>query len=145
MPDAIELRGQAMRLIDMPEWKRILWVDDHPENNRGEIAAFARLQIEVVTVTSTDDALAQLAESTDDPFALVISDWQRQAEGPLAGLRLLRGMRGDGHTQPVIYYHGAFGSVPRTALAASASAAGAFGEATRPDELMRLVLSAMQV
>jgi CheY-like chemotaxis protein len=124
----------------------VLWVDDHPENNVGEAAALAKLQIEVAMVRSTDDALARLAEESTsrDPFDLVISDWGRPAEGPLAGLRLMAAMRKRGHGQPVIYYHGTFRTAERTALAATARAAGAFGEAVLPGDLIRLVLDALE-
>jgi hypothetical protein len=52
-------------------------------------------------------------------------------------------MRLRNHAQPVVFYHGTFGAVQRAALAASARAAGAFGEAVLPDELMRLVIAAL--
>lgn len=142
--DQGEVRSQARRLIDVPASKRVLWVDDHPENNTAEVAALAKLQIEVAAVRSTDEALARLADAGGhDGFDLVISDWGRSAEGPLAGLRLVAAMRRRGHAQPVVFYHGTFGSVRRTALATSARAAGAFGEAVLPAELMRLVLAAI--
>ena len=143
-PDASEVRDQAMRLIDLPDATRVLWVDDHPEGNAAEIAALARLQIEVVTVRSTADALTRLsADAAAAPFDLVISDWHRKDDGPLAGLSLLSAMRDRHHGQPLVFFHGAFGTVERTALAVSARAAGAHGEAVMPDELMRLVLSAL--
>jgi CheY-like chemotaxis protein len=143
--DAAELRRQAMQMIDMPELKCVLWVDDHPENNVAEVAALSKLQIEVAAVRSTDEALAQLANAAarDDRFDLVISDWDRLAEGPLAGLRVLRAMRAGGHTQPVVFYHGAVDARKRAERAASARAAGAFGEAVRPTELMQLVMTAL--
>jgi CheY-like chemotaxis protein len=143
--DDAAVRRQALRLIDVPESKRVLWVDDHPENNAGEAAALAKLQIEVVAVRSTDEALARLADggAGRNGFDLVISDWSRDAEGPMAGLRLMVAMRARGHAQPVIYYHGSFGATKRTALAAAARAAGAFGEAVLPADLMRLVLAAV--
>jgi hypothetical protein len=53
-------------------------------------------------------------------------------------------MRQRGHRQPVVYYHGTFGSVARAALAASARAAGAHGEAVLPAELLALVLDALR-
>jgi CheY-like chemotaxis protein len=143
--DEVEVRTQARRLIDMRESRRVLWVDDHPANNAGEQAALAKLQIEVVAVRSTDDALAQLEKaSRGDHFDLVISDWHRGDEGPLAGVRLISAMRGRGHAQPVIFYHGAFGTERRAAVAAGARAAGAFGEAVLPGELMALVLAALE-
>jgi CheY-like chemotaxis protein len=143
--DAAELRRQATRLIDMPELKRVLWVDDHPEKNVSEAAALAKLQIEVTAVRSTDEALARMedAATNGERFDLVISDWGRPAEGPLAGLRMLQAMRARDRAQPVVFYHGTFGATERAALAASARAAGAFGEAVQPTELMRLVMTAL--
>lgn len=143
-PDVDALRTQARRLIDTPDPPRLLWVDDRPDNNRAETATLARLQIEVEPARSTAEALAQLgaAARSGRPFDLVISDWTREADGPLAGLRLIGAMRHDGHHQPVVYYHGITGALPRAALAAAARAAGALGEATLPSELLALVLQA---
>jgi CheY-like chemotaxis protein len=143
--DDAELRAQATRLIDMPELKRVLWVDDHPENNVAEAVALAKLQIEATAVRSTDEAFAQLdgAAARGERFDLVISDWNRPAEGPLAGLRMIEAMHARGHTQPVVYYHGTFSAMKRAKLVASARAAGAFGEAVLPMELMRLVMVAL--
>lgn len=143
--DEGKVKEQARRLIDLPDAKRVLWVDDHPTNNEAEQAALARLQIETVAVRSTDEALQQLADAKgDDAFDLVISDWSRDDEAPLAGLRLLNTMRDRGFTQPVIFYHGTFASVKRSAIAISAKAAGAFGEAVHPGQLMGLVLEALE-
>ena len=142
--DETEVRSQALHLIDVPDSKRVLWVDDHPGNNAAETAALAKLKIEVVAVRSTDEALARLADAArGDDFDLVISDWGRSAEGPMAGLRLMAAMRGGGHAQPVLYYHGTTGAVQRAALATTARVAGAFGEAVLPADLIRLVLAAL--
>jgi CheY-like chemotaxis protein len=142
--DAPALRAQARRLISASQPPRLLWVDDHPENNCAEAATLARLQIEVEPVRSTAEALSRLAAATAQgrPFDLVVSDWSRHDEGPLAGLRLLQALRAAGHRQQVVYYHGTSGTVQRTALAAAARAAGALGEATMPQELLDLVLQA---
>ena len=144
--DAPTLHAQARRLIDTASPPRVLWVDDHPESNRAEAAMLARLQIEVEPVRSIAEALSRLATAASEaqPFDLVISDWSRQAEGPLAGLRLLQALRAAGHRQHVVYYHGSFGTVQRTGLAVAARAAGALGEATMPQELLGLVLQALQ-
>lgn len=143
--DAAELQRQAMQMIDMPELKCVLWVDDHPERHVAECTALAKLQIEVAAVRSTDEALARLADAAarDDRFDLVISDWNRLAEGPLAGLRVLRAMRAGGHAQPVVFYHGAVDATKRAERAAGAREAGAFGEAVMPAELMQLVMTAL--
>lgn len=143
--DAAELRRQAMQMIDMPELKCVLWVDDHLENNLAEVAALSKLQVEVAAVRSTDDALARLTDAAtrDQRFDLVISDWNRLAEGPLAGLQVLRAMRAGGHTQPVVFYHRTSDARERAERAASAREAGAFGEAVLPAELMQLVMAAL--
>jgi CheY-like chemotaxis protein len=142
-PDAAAVRAQALRLIDARDPHRVLWVDDHPGNNVYEAGVLARLQIEVEAVRSTDEALARLGAPEGASFDLVISDWSRDDEAPLAGLRLLAAMRQRGHGQPLVYYHGTTGPA-RAALAASAGAAGAHGEAVLPAELMDLVLGALK-
>lgn len=138
-----QVQRQARRLIDVPDAKRVLWVDDLAGSNTAEQAALARLQIEVVAVRSTGEALERLDPGAGEDFDLVISDWHRGNDGPLAGLRLLTTMRGRGYRQPVIFYHGAVDAMPRAALAASARVAGAFGEAVLPGELLGLVLAAL--
>ncbi len=129
----------------MPELKHVLWVDDHPDNNIAESAALAKLQIETTCARSTDEALAQLerAVARGERFDLVISDWARPAEGRSAGLRMIQAMRARSHAQPVVFYHGMFEPMKRAERAASARAAGAFGEAVMPTELIQLVMAAL--
>lgn len=135
----------VQRLIDQPAQRRILWVDDHPDHNRFETASLAKLQIEVVSATSTDAALAALegARSDGEPFDLIISDWSRPWEGREAGLKLLRRMRNAGHAQPVVYYHGEFDPARRARRSGRARAAGALGEAVLPQELIDIVYRAL--
>jgi len=45
-----QLARETRTLIDLPDQKRVLWVDDHHENNRHETAALLKLQVEVVLV-----------------------------------------------------------------------------------------------
>jgi CheY-like chemotaxis protein len=144
--DTTVAREQALQLIDLPNSERVLWVDDIPDNNRNEIRALAHLQVDVVCVRSTNEALKQLADAKDEktPFTLVISDWSRDSEAANAGLRLLREMRKRQHAQPVIFYHGAFGVKERAARAKMAREAGAFGEAILPEPLIQMVLNAMR-
>jgi DNA-binding NtrC family response regulator len=118
-------------------------VDDRPGGNLREAAALAKLQIEVVAVRSTDEALARMSGDAEG-FDLVISDWSRAGELPMAGLLLLGRLRAAGHKQPVIYYHGVYDATRRAMLAAAAKTAGAFGEATTPVDLMGLVLGALK-
>lgn len=136
-----ELQAGVRTLIDLTEQQRVLWVDDRPDGNRHETAVLAKLQIEVVTVLSTAQALRCL-ESDTEGFDLVISDWERDGEAEEAGLRLLAALRDKGRALPVIFYHGARGA-QRTERAARARQAGAFGEAVTPAELMAQVRRAL--
>jgi len=136
------LQAQTRALIDLPEQQRVLWVDDRPEGNRLEISALVKLQIEVVTARGTDEALQVIAADTEG-FGLVISNWERAREPAQAGLRLLARLRQTGIDWPLVFYHGEQGG-RRAQRAAEARAAGALGEAVLPDELMTLVLQALQ-
>jgi CheY-like chemotaxis protein len=138
--DDTTLRHQALQLIDQPEWKRVLWVDDHPEHNEAETAALAKLQIEVETAGSTAEGVKAL--QADPNFDLVISDWGRTWEWQ-AGLRLLSKVRELRPSLPVIFYHGETGAAARAERAERLREAGAFGEAVYPAELFTLVLRAL--
>jgi CheY-like chemotaxis protein len=140
--DDAALRTQAIALIDEPDQKRVLWVDDHPENNRYEIAALAKLQIDVQQVTSTSAAMKTLDEDRDG-FDMVISDWGRPWDGPGAGLRLLSKLKQRSSVLPLVFYHGEFDPAARTVRAQQALAAGALGEAVYPAELIALVVKGL--
>ena len=130
--------GLAEALIDMPEQKRVLWVDDQPENNRHELAALAKLQVEVVCVRSTAEALDRL-DADEEGFDLVLSDWDRPEppEGAAsAGLKLLGALAARPRRPPVIFYHAEFDPGRRAARREALLRAGGFGEAVRPGELL---------
>ena len=134
----------AEALIDMPEQKRVLWVDDQPDNNRHELAALAKLQVEVVSVRSTAEALERL-DADEDGFDLVVSDWDRPE--PLdgaasAGLKLLGALAARPRRPPVVFYHAEFDPGRRAARRKTLLRAGGFGEAVRPGELLALIRSA---
>lgn len=144
--DSAEAEDMAAALIDMPEQKRVLWVDDKPEANHHEVAALAKLQIEVVTAHGTDDALARL-DSDEEGFDLVLSDWSRPEAldgAPSAGLKLLRALAARPRRLPVIFYHGEFDAERRAARRDTLLRAGAFGEAVSPGELLAQVRTALQ-
>ena len=144
--DSAEAEDMAAALIDMPEQKRVLWVDDKPEANHHEVAALAKLQIEVVAVHSTDDALARL-DTDAEGFDLVLSDWSRPEAldgAPSAGLKLLRALAARPRRLPVIFYHGEFDADRRAARRDMLLRAGAFGEAVTPGELLAQVRTALQ-
>lgn len=132
-------------LIDVPDQPRVLWVDERPENNRLEAATLAKLQIEVVAVRSTDEALDRVAQdaAVHERFDLVLTDWSRPDEPGPAALSLLARLRAAGEAAPVVVYHGEFNPERRAGRAARCAAAGVFGEAVLPSELMALVQRAL--
>lgn len=79
---------------------RILWVDDHPENNVEEKRFLEGQRMAVYNVTSSDDALELLAMYRYDA---VVSDMGRNGN-PLAGLDLVKAMRARGDHTPFYLY-----------------------------------------
>lgn len=79
---------------------RLLWVDDHPQNNTNERRALEARRITVYQVKSSEEALALLAMYD---YGAVISDMNR-GETPLAGLELVREMRSRRDATPFIVY-----------------------------------------
>lgn len=142
LPDTASLRRQTLALLGASHLPRLLWVDDVPEGNQHEAEMLARLQIELVQVRSTDEALALLRQDTEG-FDLVVSDWSRRGEPPDAGLRLQQAMQQLGLQQPVVIYHGEFSPGRRQQRADAARRAGVFGEAVVPMELLGLVQAAL--
>lgn len=79
---------------------RLLWVDDHPDNNIVEKAYFEKHHITVYQVTSTEAALTSLALYE---YTAIISDMGRDGE-VLAGLNLLRALRERENHTPFLMY-----------------------------------------
>ncbi len=82
---------------------RILWVDDHPENNRYEHAMLTALGLTVETASSNSEALERARHNQPD---LVISDIRRDREGSRAGLELHFALEAAGLTPDLVYYVG---------------------------------------
>ena len=139
---AARVQTQTRVLIDLPDQKRVLWVDAQPEGNRLEVAAQAKLQIEMVIARSTDEAMQIVADDSES-FSLVISEWERPGEPAPSGLHLLARLRQAGIAWPVVFYHRAK-AAQCLQRADQARAAGALGEAVLPSELMALVAQALQ-
>lgn len=86
--------------------RRILWVDDNPENNAYEIAALRDEGMEIRQVISTDEALGVLLSGRFDADA-IISDMGREERGeyhPTAGLMLINAIRKSEIQGPVFIY-----------------------------------------
>jgi len=113
---------------------RVLWVDDHPENNLEERRFLESQRIAVYAATSTDDALKLLA-MYDGRYDAVISDMGRGEES-LAGLKLVEAMREGGDETP-FYMYTIFPSEEQRRLIINA---GGQGVAVTSKELYGLIL-----
>jgi CheY-like chemotaxis protein len=113
--------------------RRLLWVDDRPENNVLEREAFESAGFEITLALSTTQAL-QATQGTN--FAAIISDMGRK-EGPREGYNLLETLRSQGNATPFFVYAGA--NLPEHQQ--EALARGAQGSTNDPNELFRLVTS----
>ena len=78
----------------------VVWVDDHPENNRALRELIEQRGIRVRTALNTEGAMALLRIEIVD---LVITDMGR-GDDATAGLDLLRGMREEGIRRPVAVF-----------------------------------------
>lgn len=79
---------------------RILWVDDHPENNQVEADYLRSLGYGVHQVRESADAETLMAIYQ---FDLLLSDMGRN-NNPVAGLELLDALRAEGNAIPVLFY-----------------------------------------
>lgn len=96
-------RATEPAAADLLAGKTILWVDDHPENNRLGVRALTRLRLHVESAISTDDALLHLDSYPD--VDLIISDMGR-GENMRAGYELLDEVRQRGIEVPFVIFAG---------------------------------------
>ena len=111
--------------------RRILWVDDRPDNNIYERRAFEALGFNFTLALSTKEALDRLEKGT---FSAVISDMGRK-EGAQEGYVLLDALRSQGNRVPFFIYAGS--NAPEHKR--EAADRGAQGSTNRPQELFDLV------
>lgn len=115
--------------------KKVLWVDDRPENNVFERQALESFGIRFVLSTSTEEALSEVQQ---EGFDAIISDMGRPPD-QRAGYTLLKALRDQGNRVPFIIYAGS--RAPEHI--AEARQRGAQGTTNRPDELFAMVLNAV--
>lgn len=108
----IQVPTKLLRLLAEPP--HVLWVDDHPENNRNEQSMLASLGISIDIAISNVDALEKARKAVPD---LVISDIDREQEGAGAGLLLPEILGTAGMKADVVYYVGQT-TAPTTAFGA---------------------------
>ena len=109
---ALDAAGRVLRAADATSnighepdeiWRRrILWVDDRPDNNNYERQVFESLGLTFDLALSTDDAIERLSASR---YGAIISDMGRR-EGPREGYRLLDAVRAFDRTTPFFIYAG---------------------------------------
>ncbi|NOT27712.1 MAG: hypothetical protein HOP16_16620 [Acidobacteria bacterium] len=122
---------RARMVAPVLQGARILWVDDHPENNTWERSLLKTFNAETTTVETTRSALACLES---ERFDIVLSDGRRE-NVPDEGLRALPSIEKASAEASVIFYVGAL---------RSGRPAGAFGITNEPNELLHLILDALE-
>ena len=133
--EGIRTMGRAAT-ASVAEWrKRILWVDDRPDNNSYERSAFESMDLAFTLALSTREALAILSE---ERFAAIISDMGRR-EGPREGYALLDAVRATATETPFFIYAGS--NAPEHKR--EAIKRGAQGSTNRPQELFDMVVQAL--
>lgn len=127
-PDVASVKRQMSALI-----RRVLWVDDQPDNNRNEAQALRANGLLVDQVKTNKEAVSQLRQT---PYDLVVSDISRGDREPDdAGLQLRDEVaRLDIEQPPFIYYVGTVTS-PKTPAGDPVTA--------RPSELFTLIAHAL--
>lgn len=115
--------------------KRVLWVDDRPENNAYQRRAFEAVGIEFVISLNTNDALEQLSRQK---FSAIISDMGRK-EGPREGYVLLDEIRKRNDETPFFIFAGS--NAPEHKREAFEH--GGQGSTNNSDELFQMVTRAV--
>ena len=125
--------GAPLVIGEAPDVRgRILWVDDHPDNNLTERSHFESLKVAVYIATNTKDALTLLSMYRYDA---VISDMGRGGES-LAGLKLMEQMRARRDQTPYFLYT----IMPSESQRALVKRRGGNGVAVTSDELYGMLL-----
>jgi CheY-like chemotaxis protein len=141
---ALDAAGRVLRAADAASqigdepgdiWRRrILWVDDRPDNNTYERQVFESLGLTFDLALSTNEALERLSSSR---YGAIISDMGRR-EGPREGYRLLDAVRASDTITPFFIYAGS--NAPEHKREAAEH--GAQGSTNRADELVDMVTQA---
>jgi CheY-like chemotaxis protein len=115
--------------------RRILWVDDRPDNNVHERKVFESLGFEFALAASTQEALEVLKH---ERFGAIISDMGRR-EGPREGYKLLDAVRSRDQATPFFIYAGS--RAPEHVR--EAAARGAQGTTNVASELIDMVTQSL--
>lgn len=124
------LRGEPADIVG-----RVLWVDDHPDNNVEEKRYLEAHKVAVYQVKTTEEALTLLSMYQ---YRAVISDMNRNGKY-LDGFTLIHEMRRRDDRTPFYLYT----YVPSTAQNTKLAQEGGQGVATKSKELYALILPLM--
>jgi len=131
-----EISGPTRQGFGHTHWRdHVLWVDDRPDNNINERAAFEAMGVSFTLALSTEAAITRL---TEGKYAAIISDMGR-IEGPREGYVLLDRIRSSGNPTPFFVY----GSSNALEHKLETSEHGGQGCTNNPQELFRMVMRAM--
>ena len=129
-----QLRDRLARRLERRQFlitcARILWIDDNPLNNGVEIGLLSSFGATIDLALSDQEAREQLRCAVYD---IVLSDMSRHNDEE-AGKRFLPEVNDAVLSPPLIFYVGKVRPLPQ----------GAFGLTTRPDELLHLILDALE-
>nr|WP_321482382.1 hypothetical protein [uncultured Cohaesibacter sp.] len=125
-----QVARRAQRSTALTVGARMLWIDEHPKNNTIEIKLFQRLGFNIDLAKSDEDATKLLDEHVYD---VVLSNCTRSKDGE-AGRKFIPTVRAAMLKPPIIFYVEKIREVP----------VDAFGLTVRPDELLNLVLDALE-
>lgn len=129
--DLYEFIEQVMKCMNEPRKnKRILWVDDNPDNNVYECIALKELGFRIEHAISTEEALTMVHKN----YAAIISDMKRK-EGDDEGYVLYRKIREKHIYIPYFVYTGYCTS----AMKNEAGRAGLDGFTNDPKELIDMI------
>ena len=134
--NAIEIASQitSSQTVQRIAGKKVLWVDDHPDNNIYPKRALEALGIQFAISTSTDDALAHIKATNYDA---IISDMGRGTDTH-AGFTLLDKLKAERNSQmpPFIIYAARQNNEDTIQR-------GGFGSTNKAQELFQLVIEAL--
>ncbi len=101
---------RALRQRTLLDGAEILWVDDHPSNNRNESRMLRSFGSMITFACTTEEALGALSDAAVQkrPFDMVISDMRRDYPTPhsKAGLDMLPRLASAGCHLSVVFYVG---------------------------------------
>jgi CheY-like chemotaxis protein len=124
---------EQIRSAKVGRLTRVLWVDDHPDNNVLETIALEQLGFFVTHATTTQAALEYLHQLD---YHIAVTDLAR-ADSPDAGIQFLESALSRFAQLPVIVYT-ADANAHRDAI----MSIGAFSVVDRPDDLIVALLNA---